>query len=88
MVVLMNFTTTFLKMTNCLGCEYLNKDYFCLKGRITSIAWYDPLNVIVTGGLDNIRVWSVNSGNPLQRIMIPRQQRNKETIVWAVDVLG
>lgn len=58
------------------------------EGRITAIAWYDPLNVIVTGGVDNVRVWSVNSGNPLQRILIAPQHKNKETIVWAVAAFG
>ncbi|KAK2193045.1 hypothetical protein NP493_18g10014 [Ridgeia piscesae] len=56
------------------------------EGRILSVAWYDPENVIVTGGIDNIRIWSVKSGHAIQRLTMGRQLHNKETIVWAVAV--
>ena len=60
--------------------------YFRTPGRILSVAWYDPENVIVTGGIDNIRIWSVKSGHAIQRLTMGRQLHNKETIVWAVAV--
>ncbi|KAI0227127.1 U3 small nucleolar RNA-associated protein 4 [Lamellibrachia satsuma] len=56
------------------------------EGRILSLAWYDPENVIVTGGIDNIRIWSVKSGHAIQRLTMGRLLHNKETIVWALAV--
>ena len=56
------------------------------EGRILSLAWHEPEQVIVTGGIDNLRVWSASSGHAIQRLTIGRQERNKETIVWAVAV--
>ncbi len=58
-------------------------------GRILSIAWYNGPqgeNQIITGGMDNIRIWSVKSGHAIQRLTLPRSSRNKETIVWAIAV--
>ena len=52
-----------------------------------SIDWHVSGDIIVTGGIDNIRLWSVESGNALQRITIARQSAQKETIVWAVAIL-
>ena len=60
--------------------------YFPLPGRILSVAWYDPENVIVSGGIDNIRIWSVKSGHAIQRLTIGRKHHNKETIVWALAI--
>lgn len=56
------------------------------EGRILSIAWYHEENYIVTGGIDNIRIWNVKSGQAVQRLTLPRQDKNKETIVWALAV--
>lgn len=56
------------------------------EGRILSLAWYCPENVIVTGGIDNLRVWSLSSGHAIQRLTVPRAERNQETLVWAVAV--
>ncbi|XP_041375893.1 U3 small nucleolar RNA-associated protein 4 homolog [Gigantopelta aegis] len=56
------------------------------EGRILSIAWHSADGVIVTGGVDNIRLWSVSSGHALQRLTVGRQERNKETIVWCLAV--
>jgi len=52
-----------------------------------SIDWHESGDIIVTGGLDNIRLWSVDSGNALQRITIARQSPDKSTIVWSVAIL-
>ena len=38
--------------------------------------------MIVTGGPDNIRIWSVQSGHALQRILLG----GKDTIVWCLAV--
>ncbi|XP_063439179.1 U3 small nucleolar RNA-associated protein 4 homolog [Mytilus trossulus] len=56
------------------------------EGRILSIAWHPTEDLIVTGGVDNIRIWSMNSGHAIQRLTLGRQERNKETIVWCVAV--
>ena len=58
-----------------------------LSERMLSISWHGSSNTIVTGGIDNIRLWSVESGNALQRITIARQSADKPTIVWAVAIL-
>ena len=50
------------------------------------MAWHGGERRIVTGGVDNIRVWSVESGHAVQRLTLSRTERNKETIVWAVGV--
>lgn len=57
------------------------------ESRILSISWHVSEDVIVTGGIDNIRLWSVKSGRAIQRLTLGRQ-RNKETVVWCVAVLS
>lgn len=57
------------------------------EGRILSLSWHKKEEMIVTGGVDNIRVWSVTTGHAVQRITIGRQTSNLETIVWSVIVL-
>lgn len=56
------------------------------EGRILSLAWQNEEGLLVSGGIDNIRVWSLKSGHAIQRLTLGRQERNKETIVWAVAV--
>ncbi|XP_005101778.1 U3 small nucleolar RNA-associated protein 4 homolog [Aplysia californica] len=57
------------------------------EGRILSIAWYETEveSMIVTGGVNNIRQWSVKSGQPLSRMTFGRKFQ-KDTIVWCVAV--
>jgi len=57
------------------------------EGRILSIAWYqtDDVSVILTGGCNNIRQWSVKSGQPLSRMALGKKFQ-KDTIVWCVAV--
>ena len=57
-----------------------------ISGRIISISWHPSEDVIVTGGIDNIRLWSVKSGRAIQRLTLGRQ-KNKETVVWCVAIL-
>jgi WD40 repeat protein len=70
------------------GIFVLNRpDRVCwFVGRILSIAWHPTEDLIVTGGVDNIRIWSINSGHAVQRLTLGRQEKNKETIVWCVAV--
>ncbi|XP_061163479.1 U3 small nucleolar RNA-associated protein 4 homolog [Saccostrea echinata] len=58
------------------------------EGRILSIAWNTSLEVILTGGVDNMRLWSVKSGHAVQRMTLGRVEKNKETIVWCVAILS
>ena len=51
-----------------------------------SISWHPSEDVLVTGGIDNIRLWSVKSGRAIQRLTLGRQ-KNKETVVWCVAIL-
>ena len=55
--------------------------------RILCVAWHPTDDVIVSGGIDNIRLWSVTSGRALQRMTLARQDKNKETVVWCVQIL-
>lgn len=54
--------------------------------RILSVAWYEPENVIVTGGVDCIRVWSVHSGQAVVRLETGRVAAQVHTYVHAVCV--
>lgn len=58
------------------------------EGRILSIAWNTSLEVILTGGVDNMRLWSVKSGHAVQRMTLGRVEKSKETIVWCVAILS
>nr|XP_022336993.1 U3 small nucleolar RNA-associated protein 4 homolog [Crassostrea virginica] len=80
------------------GCVVLfDTDYHSLQyyrsfdkqeGRILSIAWNTSLEVILTGGVDNMRLWSVKSGHAVQRMTLGRLDKHKETIVWCVAILS
>ena len=41
----------------------------------------------VTGSIDTIRIWDVESGLPLQRMSTGRLEKNLETTVWSVTIL-
>lgn len=58
-----------------------------LLDRILSIAWHDPMNAIVTGGIDNIRIWNVQSGQAVRRLCVERAANNVETYVSALAVI-
>ncbi|XP_072014149.1 U3 small nucleolar RNA-associated protein 4 homolog [Amphiura filiformis] len=55
------------------------------EGRIVSLAWHHTDEVIVTGSVDNIRVWNVTTGHAIQRISVQRSPV-APTIVWSVAV--
>ena len=57
-----------------------------IPARILSIAWHKDEEVIVTGGIDNIRIWDVKSGQVSQRISLGRGDRHKETLVWCLAI--
>ena len=60
--------------------------FFIVLERIMSIAWHEPEEVIVTGGVDNIRIYSLKSGHALQRLTAARSQSGQDTLVWALCV--
>ena len=69
--------------------KYVSGDVLqCVTDRILSVAWYEPENVIVTGGVDCIRVWSVNSGQAVVRLDTGRVAAQVHTYVHAVCVTG
>ncbi|CAF1082223.1 unnamed protein product [Brachionus calyciflorus] len=62
------------------------KSFNKLDSRILSIAWHKDEEILVTGGIDNIRVWDVNTGQVLQRLSLGRIDKNKETLVWCLAI--
>ncbi|XP_074661710.1 U3 small nucleolar RNA-associated protein 4 homolog [Tubulanus polymorphus] len=63
-----------------------SKSFDRIDSRILCIAWNDTEDRIVTGGMENIRVWSVESGHAIQRLTVGRIDPRKETIIWCVAV--
>ena len=51
-----------------------------------SVAWYERENVIVTGGVNCIRVWSMNSGQAVLRLDTGQVAAQVNTYVYAVSV--
>ena len=58
----------------------------CVTDRILSLVWYEPENVIITGGVDCIRVWSLNSGQAVARMDTGRVAAQVHTFVYALCV--
>lgn len=44
-------------------------------------------NYIVTGSIDTIRIWNVDTGHAFHRMAVGRSEKNKETNVWSLAVL-
>ncbi|XP_071823607.1 U3 small nucleolar RNA-associated protein 4 homolog isoform X3 [Apostichopus japonicus] len=57
------------------------------KEQIVSLAWHRSGEVIVTGSINNIRVWDVASGQVKQRITTQRLRRRQEVVVWCLTIL-
>jgi WD40 repeat protein len=55
-------------------------------GRILCLAWDATGDVIVTGSVDAVRIWHVESGHAIHRMTPGRDERKKETIVWCLAV--
>jgi len=58
----------------------------CVADRILSVVWYELENVIITGGVDCIRVWSLNSGQAVARMDTGRTAAQVHTFVHAICV--
>jgi len=65
---------------------WLRDGLLAVADRILSVAWYEPENAIVTGGVDCIRVWSVNSGQAVMRLDTGRVAAQLHTYVYALAV--
>ncbi|XP_069491639.1 U3 small nucleolar RNA-associated protein 4 homolog isoform X2 [Ambystoma mexicanum] len=61
------------------------------KDRILSLSWLPSGTHIAAGSIDAIRVFDVNSGRSVQRILVDRNRRtshNRECLVWSVAFLS
>lgn len=47
--------------------------------------WYG--NYLVTGSLNAIRVWNVDTGHAIHKLGTGRTERNKDTVIWCLSVL-
>lgn len=56
------------------------------QGRILCICWEKTGQHLVTGSTDVIRVWNVEKGHAIHKMMTGRSHSNKETIVWSLCV--
>ncbi|KAJ0178260.1 hypothetical protein K1T71_006083 [Dendrolimus kikuchii] len=56
------------------------------EGRILCCKFNNAGNIIITGSVNTIRVWNVNTGHAITRISVSR--RDKEVIVWCLAVLS
>ena len=76
-------------MFECVFVWYgvlLRDDLHCVADRILSVVWYEPENVVITGGVDCIRVWSLNSGQAVARMDTGRVATQVHTFVYALCV--
>ncbi|XP_069758009.1 U3 small nucleolar RNA-associated protein 4 homolog isoform X2 [Narcine bancroftii] len=61
------------------------------KGRILSLAWHKLGTMIVTGSLDNIRVFNVKSGHCTIRISVDQGDvifHNRVCVIWSISFLS
>lgn len=65
------------------GVEFV-KNLNKLRGRILCLAWSKDDDLIVTGSADSVAIWSVPTGNLVDRISVGRIQKEKETVVWSI----
>ncbi|XP_055939265.1 U3 small nucleolar RNA-associated protein 4 homolog [Argiope bruennichi] len=71
-----------------LSFEGLDFDKKCDKqeGCILCLDWHKDGQFIVTGSIDAIRVWNVNNGHVVNRIILARASKSVPTVVWCVAV--
>ncbi|CAL1290275.1 unnamed protein product [Larinioides sclopetarius] len=71
-----------------LSSEGLDFDKKCDKqeGCILCLDWHKDGQFIVTGSIDAIRVWNVNTGHVVNRIILARASKNVPTVVWCIAV--
>ncbi|KAK6644494.1 hypothetical protein RUM43_000761 [Polyplax serrata] len=56
------------------------------QGRILCLSWDKSGQHLVTGSVDVIRVWNVETGHAIHKMKTGRNENRKETVVWCVAV--
>ncbi|XP_077300412.1 UTP4 small subunit processome component l(3)72Dn isoform X2 [Arctopsyche grandis] len=56
------------------------------EGRILCCKFDVSGEILVTGSIETIRIWNVATGQALHRMTTGRAEKNKETIVWCVEI--
>lgn len=64
---------------------YFKNEFFSI-GRILCLTWDSSGNHIVTGSIDTVRIWNVNTGHAIHKMTTGRAISNRETIVWCLAV--
>lgn len=57
------------------------------EGRILCCKFDSSGDFIVTGSLDVIRIWNTKTGHAIHKMSTGRKEKNRETIVWSLQVL-
>lgn len=57
-----------------------------IPGRVLCIDWSPCGNFIASGSIDSVRLWDVEKGHAIQRLITGRS-KNKETIVWSIILM-
>ncbi|KAG1656152.1 U3 small nucleolar RNA-associated protein 4 [Nymphon striatum] len=55
--------------------------------RVLSLSWFKN-SFIVSGSLDVLKIWNIETGRAIQRMTTGRSNKNQETIVWCVKFLS
>lgn len=58
------------------------------EGRILCCKYDHSGRFLVTGSIDLIRIWNVATGHAIHKMSTGRTEKNKETIVWTLQVLS
>ncbi|XP_035213233.1 U3 small nucleolar RNA-associated protein 4 homolog isoform X2 [Stegodyphus dumicola] len=67
------------------GLDFVKK-FDKQEGCILSLAWHTEGQIIVTGSLDTIRIWNVQTGHVINRIILGRSAKNIATVVWCLAI--
>lgn len=55
-------------------------------GRILCLSWDVTGDMIITGSIDTVRIWNVQTGHAIHKMTTGRVEAKKETIVWCLTV--
>lgn len=65
---------------------YFKKFFDKQEGRIISLKFDSTGDFVVSGSIDVIRIWNVQSGHAIHKMTTGRSEANKPTIVWCINV--
>lgn len=66
---------------------FIHAILYCLDlGRVLCIDWSPCGNFVASGSIDSVRLWDVEKGHAIQRLITGRS-KNKETIVWSIILM-